>query len=125
MGEVQSKLGDSNAVTGLSYLEDGQFAKIYKVLNFCYAIVCQILQSTKKDTVSNYLQSTRMSLKAQFLLNYTRYFQLLQKGLCCHITYRLRRPHIVFSFGLIYLKGLSHWKKRARPFLQEFCFCIC
>jgi hypothetical protein len=31
MGEVQSKLGDSNAVTGLSYLEDGQFAKIYKV----------------------------------------------------------------------------------------------
>jgi hypothetical protein len=39
MGEVQSKLGDSNAVTGLSYLEDGQFAKIYKVLMHLYAKV--------------------------------------------------------------------------------------
>ena len=34
MGEVQSKLGDSNAVSGLSYLEDGQFAKIYKVTTY-------------------------------------------------------------------------------------------
>ena len=38
MGNVQpsrlldsSKLLDSNTITGLSYLEDGQFAKIYKV----------------------------------------------------------------------------------------------
>ena len=32
MGGVQpSKLLDSNIITGLSYLEDGQFAKIYKV----------------------------------------------------------------------------------------------
>ena len=37
MGNVQpsklldSKLMDSNTITGLSYLEDGQFAKIYKV----------------------------------------------------------------------------------------------
>ena len=31
MGGVQpSKLQDSNIITGLSYLEDGQFAKIYK-----------------------------------------------------------------------------------------------
>ena len=36
MGNVQpsklldSKLMDSNTITGLSYLEDGQFAKIYK-----------------------------------------------------------------------------------------------
>ena len=26
-----SKLQDSNIITGLSYLEDGQFSKIYKV----------------------------------------------------------------------------------------------
>ena len=37
MGNVQpsrlldAKLLDSNTITGLSYLEDGQFAKIYKV----------------------------------------------------------------------------------------------
>ena len=32
MGGVQpSKLAESSTVTGLSYLEDGQFAKIYKV----------------------------------------------------------------------------------------------
>ena len=32
MGGVQpSKLSESSTVTGLSYLEDGQFAKIYKV----------------------------------------------------------------------------------------------
>ena len=35
MGGVQSlqssKLAESSSVTGLSYLEDGQFAKIYKV----------------------------------------------------------------------------------------------
>ena len=29
-----SKLQDSNIITGLSYLEDGQFSKIYKVGNF-------------------------------------------------------------------------------------------
>ena len=30
-GSQPSKLAESSAVTGLSYLEDGQFAKIYKV----------------------------------------------------------------------------------------------
>ena len=35
MGGVQpSKLVESNTVSGLSYLEDGQFAKIYKVVIF-------------------------------------------------------------------------------------------
>jgi hypothetical protein len=50
MGEVQSKLGDSNAVTGLSYLEDGQFAKIYKVLMHIYAkvTVCQNIHGSLK-----------------------------------------------------------------------------
>ena len=31
-----SKLQDSNIITGLSYLEDGQFSKIYKVDNIFF-----------------------------------------------------------------------------------------
>ncbi len=68
MGEVQSKLGDSNAVTGLSYLEDGQFAKIYKVLMHIYAkvTVCQYIhdsQISAKETSCQNLQQTLFSDK--------------------------------------------------------------
>ena len=41
MGGVQpSKLLESNTISGLSYLEDGQFAKIYKVDIFNMHLKC-------------------------------------------------------------------------------------
>ncbi len=68
MGEVQSKLGDSNAVTGLSYLEDGQFAKIYKVLMHIFAkvTVCQNIHGSlisAKETTCQNIQETHISDK--------------------------------------------------------------